>query len=212
VKRGGTLTLLVAVGAAPFGWACAEAVKTAPPPLAGTPDAGMTTPEPDAGMPDAGAPMDAGPPNRTLVINEVQASGDDWIEVANVSGADLDVSGFVVTQTDDMGVAEPGESSPFPAGYTIAAGGHFVVLAGLAALADGVQSDCVLPGVTECLYATFGVSSGSGDTLVILDGSGAEIERVVVPGNAATEDETYARVPDGTGDFVATTPTPAASN
>lgn len=57
-------------------------------------------------------------------INEVESDGgspDDWIELANPTASDLDVSGVVVKDDDDAHAYE------IPAGTTIAAGGYLVI-------------------------------------------------------------------------------------
>lgn len=166
-------------------------------------DAGSDTRDDDAG--------DAGPVVRSLVINEVQASGDDWIEVANVSGVPLAVAGFVVTQTDDAGEPEPDRGALFPSGAMLPAGAHFFILL-QQTITPGFQTECIVEGVEQCLFADFGISNADGDTLVVLDAEGVEVDRVIYTSDAAPSESTYGRIPDGTGEFVVTTPTPVAPN
>ncbi len=227
MKTGAWMMLVLALGAG-----CSEGETTDPGADAGgdrdggaTVDAGApgedaSTPGEDASAPgedastpgeDAGAPGDGGSPTSTLVINELSAAGDDWIELKNVGEAPLDVAGWIVTQVDDLGMPEPDRSAPFPAGYAIPAGGYFVVVTDQAMPLEGIQTECFVEGVTECLIAEFGISAGSGDTLVVLDETGAEVHRVVYTGGLSVG-QTWARIPDGTGEFVVAAPTPGATN
>lgn len=59
-----------------------------------------------------------------VLINEVESSGGtpgDWVELVNVGATDVDLSGFIVSDSDDSHIAV------LPAGSTIAAGGFLVV-------------------------------------------------------------------------------------
>ncbi|MCB9601494.1 MAG: lamin tail domain-containing protein [Sandaracinus sp.] len=211
-----TITLVALLSALFFG--CSEG-ETTPPGTdagfdAGTPPDGGT-PEVDGGPPevDGGTPgVDASLPPSTLVINEVRASGDDWIEVKNIGGASLDVGGWIVTQVDDLGAPEPARSAAFPDGFELAPGAYFLIVADQPAVLEGLQTECFVEGVTQCLIAEFGISAGDGDGLVILDGSGAVVHSVTYPGGATGADQTWSRLPDGTGDFVVGVPTPLAAN
>jgi len=187
----------------------------------GETDAGMGVdagPLEDAGPPaDAGPPVDAGPGadagpagEGEVVINEIQASSPDWVEVANIGDAPMDLSGWILTQVDDAGDPEPDRSNPWPAGYELGPGEHFVVVVGLDAPVAGLQTECEdVEGVTECLQAEFGISNSDGDTLVLLDDEGTEVDRVEYPVEAAGSDETWGRIDDA---FTVTVPTPGATN
>lgn len=171
----------------------------------------------DAGEVDSGSDVDAGDLDggtsmSALVINEISAAGDDWIEVKNIGGTALDVGGWIVTQLDDMGMPEPERAAAFPAGFTIPPGGYFVIVTDQDAPLEGIQTECVVVGISECLISEFGISVGGGDTLVVLDASGTEVHRAVYPGGAVTTGQTWARIPDGTGDFVVGVPTALATN
>ncbi len=58
----------------------------------------------------------------TVVINEVESDGDavDWIELTNVSGTAVDISGWVIKDNDDA------RTDVVPAGTVLAAGGYYV--------------------------------------------------------------------------------------
>ncbi|MCA9611476.1 MAG: lamin tail domain-containing protein [Sandaracinus sp.] len=211
-----TITLVALLSVLVVG--CSEG-ETAPPgtdagfdagaaPDAGAPEVDANTPEVDAGMPSP----DAGLPPSALVINEVRASGDDWIEVKNIGGTRLDVGGWIVTQVDDLGAPEPARSAAFPEGFELAPGAYFLIVADQPAALEGLQTECFVEGVDECLIAEFGISAGDGDGLVILDASGVVVHAMTYPGGATGADQTWSRLPDGTGDFVVGVPTPLAAN
>lgn len=59
-----------------------------------------------------------------VLINEVESSGGtpgDWVELLNTGATDVDLSGFIVSDSDDSHV------SVLPAGSVIAAGGYLAV-------------------------------------------------------------------------------------
>ncbi|MGI6216117.1 MAG: lamin tail domain-containing protein [Coriobacteriales bacterium] len=56
-----------------------------------------------------------------VVINEVNASGQDWVELANPTDSEIDISGIVMKDSKDS------HSYTIPDGTTIAAGGYYVM-------------------------------------------------------------------------------------
>lgn len=193
-----------------------EAAMVAPD--AGMMDAGMAM---DAGRVDAGMAMDAGmtgdagtPVQAAVVINELQASGTDWIELYNVSGSAQDLSGWSVTDTDDStGMAEPNTADAlvFPAGTQLAADGYLVVIADNTAV-DGPTMACEGVVMGTCYSAGFKVSNGAGESVFLRDAAGITVDRLDYPGDATDSTQTWARTPNGTGAFAAAAPTPGAVN
>lgn len=104
-----------------------------------------------------------------LCINEVCSSGTDWVELYNASEESIDLSGYFLQ--DSKGAEE---EYIFPQGMTIAAG-EFLAL----------EKDTDFP---------FGIS-GDGDEIVLLDATGAVVDRITVP--ALEDGQTYARTEDG---------------
>ena len=104
-----------------------------------------------------------------LCINEVCSSGTDWVELYNASEENIDLSGYFLQ--DSKGAEE---EYIFPQGMTIAAG-EFLAL----------EKDADFP---------FGIS-GDGDEIVLLDATGAVVDRITVP--ALEDGQTYARGTDG---------------
>ena len=129
--------------------------------------------------------------NRSLVINEIAASGDplDWFELYNPSDEPMDLSGFVVA--DDL--HNESKRVPFPDGARIGPGDHV-----------RFELD---------KQAWPGFALGQDEELGIWDVDGALVDSVDWAHGQAAEGTSYARVPDGTGDFeTVNTPTPEAPN
>lgn len=137
-----------------------------------------------------------------IVINELMASNsmtqadqdgeyDDWIELYNKSGVDVDLSGWHLTdKTDRL------DKWTFPNGTYIPAYGYLIVWAD----ENGSQAG---------LHANFKLSA-EGEVVILSDSTLTQIDRVDF-GQQET-DMGYARVPNGTGAFVIQQPTFQASN
>jgi len=153
-----------------------------------------------------------------LAINEIRATGDDWIELMNTGTTTLDVSGLRVADYDDAAMApKVAEAVALPAGTTIPAGGYLVVVADVAAPRAGLQTGCLAGAVPSCVEAPYGLSGSRGDRVFVL---AAATDTVLVeaeypgPGAPVTvpDGSTWARLPNGTGAFAVGAPTPAAEN
>ncbi len=126
-----------------------------------------------------------------LVINEVAAKGDplDWFELYNVSDEAVDLSGYVVA--DDLFDAD--KRVAFPSGTTLAPGAYVQV---------EVDSD-----------NWAGFKLGGDEELGIWTSRGLLVDSVVWDEGDAPEGGSYARIPDGTGDFqTVDSPTPGEEN
>jgi len=122
-----------------------------------------------------------------VVINEVESNGDpagDWVEFYNTSAATVDLSGYVFRDNQDGS----DHSYVIPTGTTIAPGGFLVLL-----------------------ESQFGYGLGTDDSARLFAPGGATLVASYSWGpHAAT---TYARCPDGTGEFrTSTTSTRGAAN
>lgn len=148
----------------------------------------------DAAAPDAAgsadASADAPVAMGSLFINEVMPSNttacadsfgefDDWIELYNAGAADLDLTGFYVT--DD--VAMPMKVQ-VPAGLIVPAHGYKLLWAD-----DQVQ------GVDHLAFKL----DAQGEQFAISAPDGTLIDSITF--GEATSDVAFARLPDGTGDF-----------
>lgn len=126
-----------------------------------------------------------------LVINEVAAKGDplDWFELHNVSDEPITLDGHMFA--DDL--ADIGKRVAFPAGATIEAGGYLQI---------SLDSDG-WPGFALGSDEELGVWLSDGTAVAIIDWDEGD----------SGGGQSYARVPDVTGDFqTVDTPTPAAPN
>lgn len=117
----------------------------------------------------------------SVVINEFTSANDDDIELYNPTDAPVDLSGWILTDdafviaTYDPAVDE--EKYVFPAGTTLPAGGYLVLKKG-----------------EDAGEHPFGVSS-DGETLTLIDASGAVVDQVTFQKDQAVT--SFCRVPDG---------------
>ncbi len=115
-----------------------------------------------------------------IVINEVNSSGQDFVELFNVGAPAVDLSGFRMTDDD------PTHIFTFPEGTVLEAGGYLVIEGDHAA---------------GSMALTYGL--GQGDSVVLYTKAGQVIDSQTWSGHAATA----SRCPDGTGAL--TNPRPA---
>ncbi len=128
-----------------------------------------------------------------VVINEILANGGgaaDYIELKNNTNAVVSLTNHGLT--DD--ILNP-TRYVFPAGTTIPANGYLRIYC---------DNDLLTPG----LHTGFGLSSGG--QAVVLTNAGTLRDRV--PFGPQARGLSIGRVPDGTGGFVLTTPSPLATN
>ncbi len=158
-----------------------------------------------------GPPID-GPTDTTgaggITINEMRASGGDYIELFNGGSGAIDLSGWSIGGTKSDG----GLSAPFtfPAGTSVAAGGYLLIIGKDNDAGGGPTGDC-MDAAPSCFHVTWAVSS-KGETLTLLKPGGAEAEKATYPADAVASGQSYGRLPNGTGAFAANRPTPAAKN
>ena len=130
-------------------------------------------------------------PDWAIVINEVAAKGDpfDWFELHNSSDSTVTLANFVVA--DDL--ADAGKRVTFPSGLVVAPGGYLRV---------EVDSD-----------NWAGFKLGGDEELGVWTSEGVLVDSVDWDEGDSGEGESYARVPDGTGEFQTVgNPTPGAAN
>ena len=142
---------------------------------------------PDGEGADPGtAAVDAGP-----VINEIAAKGDplDWFELHNPSPDPIALDGFEVADT----LTDAGKRVAFPAGTIIQPGAYMQFTVDK----DGWP----------------GFALGGDEELGIWRLDGTHVDSVDWNEGQSSDGQSYARVPDGTGDFqTVDNPTPGAAN
>jgi len=139
--------------------------------------------------------------NKSIVINELMAKNskygsdengefDDWIELFNLADVEIDISGFYLSDSKKVPT-----KWKFPEGTKLAKNGYLIVWA---------DSDS-----TKRMHTNYNLSS-LGETVVLSSPDLVQINEVKYP--IATNLQSYARMPNGTGEFVLMTPTFNAEN
>ncbi|MBN2801244.1 MAG: lamin tail domain-containing protein [Deltaproteobacteria bacterium] len=127
--------------------------------------------------------QDKAPEPVAVYLNELDAGGDpDWVELYNAGDAPLDLSALALSDGDE----------PWSLSGVIAAGAFAVIDC------DGGEAG-----------APFKLS-GDGETLSLHDSLGDVIDAVAFP--AAEGGLTWGRIPDGSGAWAPTLPTPGSAN
>lgn len=111
-----------------------------------------------------------------LFINEISASGDDWVELYNSTGSVKDISGYIIY---DDGDAE----YQLPEGTTVPAGGYLVIFC------DDENNG---------LHTNFKLSS-DGETVTLKNADNQIAEAVTYP--KLDNGQSYGRYPDGSVNF-----------
>jgi hypothetical protein len=155
-------------------------------------------------------------PTGSVVINEMQGIGDDWLELHNPGAAPFVLDGYSVAQASGSnGPPNLADLLIFPAGTTLNAGGYLIVL-GKQTTAGGPVTGCA--GLaTSCFTVTWGISSSAGEGMYLLYPNRSILSQVEYPaptvdGGAPVSGQTWGRIPNGTGSFTVTAATPSAPN
>ena len=165
----------------------------------------------DAGVTDVGTLTDRG--GGGLVVNEMRASGDDWVELFNAGSTAVDLGGYGLADLDpDAGTPRLSAAVRFPAGTTLLPGGYLFVLANVAEAGVGPQSQCLAGGPSPCFHASWAISASRGETVSVVDPAGRVVAQGLYPANAVPSGQSWGRLPNGAGELVANRPTPGAAN
>lgn len=153
-------------------------------------------------------------PSIDVVFNEIQAQGEDYVELTNTGSATFDLSGYGVADSLAAGGPKLDAAARFPADTTLAAGAHLLlVLEQDPAAGVGPHNVCLATGgPASCYYTTWGISAASGEKAYLLAPDDAVVGVVDYPVNAAPVGSSWGRLPDGTGEFQVTAPTPGDVN
>jgi predicted extracellular nuclease len=137
------------------------------------------------------APRTRGASNVNIKMNEIYSRGVagnlDWIEIFNASSAAIDISGYKIY--DIGGQSGTKSKKTFLAGTVVAAKSFTVIVVDTATFVGDTSG--------------FGISNG-GETVWIENAAGLVIDTVAIP--ALGNDTSYARVPDGSNQFVKKAP------
>jgi hypothetical protein len=117
----------------------------------------------------------------------VSTRDDEWVEVVNVSGGTLDLSGFVLTDGDSL--------PRYAFSGTLAAGERALVTGGMSY--DWEKATA---------HPAYGLSLGNtGDAVLLWQVAGADtvlVDACAYKAHEAAADRAVARVPDGTGEWM----------
>lgn len=115
-----------------------------------------------------------------IVLNEIESNGDttDWVEIYNKGTLQVDISGWYITD-DDVSRLDNNKTTPLPEGTTLNPGEYLVF----------------------DQYVNFDFGLGAPDEVNLFDQTGALVEKYSWSTHAQG---VYARIPDGTGNFVDT--------
>ena len=133
-------------------------------------------------------------PEYKLVLNEVNSSPDDWVEVMNLGTGTMDLSGYEIRDNSDD------HRWQFAEGATVEAGGFFVVEATTVGKVYNDEADSYVEGTFESA-----IGIGSGDSIRIYDRDGNIVDECSWTEHASYDGDpglaSIGRYPDGTGSF-----------
>jgi len=136
------------------------------------------------------AATNASAADASVVLNEVNCEGTDWVEIVNTSDDPADLSDWLLTD-HPLDSTEEDHRMIFPASTEIPALGVLVVERGSSGF-------------------PFGISCGS-DTILLADATATLVDEIAVPSLTSSVD-TWGRYPNGTGEWVQTVSTQGAPN
>lgn len=130
-----------------------------------------------------------------IVINEINSSPDDWVELMNIGDNEMDLSGYEIRDNSND------HRFKFNDGTTLDSGELMVVEANTNGLIYDDQAKSYIPGEFQ---AAIGI--GSGDAIRLYDENGQLIDKYAWTAHASYEGDaakaSFGRFPDGTGEFV----------
>lgn len=145
------------------------------------------------------------PAEQIVVINEINSSPDDWVEIINIGTETIDISGYEIRDNSDD------HRWQFADGTTLDAGALLLVDAYTIGQVYNDETDSYSEG--EFAEA---IGIGSGDSIRFYDKEGNLLDEYAWTEHASYEgDESAAslgRYPDGTGSFAVMPQTPGVKN
>ena len=162
---------------------------------------------------DAHPSTDGGAVTPGLVVNEMQATGTEFVELLNTGSSPIDLSALRFTD-DDNGMPNASHATALPAGVVLHTGDRFVVVTNVSGAASGLSmgTACMITGVDRCMQASFGLSNTNGDAAYVFASDDSVVAEAHYPAMGAPSGSSYCRLPDGTGALTTCTPTPDVAN
>ena len=149
----------------------------------------------------------------TVVINEIRATGGDWIELYNRGVAGTDVSDWRLADSGLGGEARLAAAVRFPRGTVIPAGGYVLIVSdGGKKNAAATRRLCSGHPAAPCFAAAWRIDKNRGETLRLFTGDDTLAAEASVPAGAVPKGRSWARQPDGSGEFSVAEPTPGRPN
>lgn len=148
-----------------------------------------------------------------IVINEISGTGEEWVEIVNTGDITVDLEKYAITDVLADGSPNLVEAARFQAGTNLSPGEYLLIVGKFNPPLPGLQTQCLMAGgPVSCYQAAWGISNTKGDKVFFLSNTDEILQEVVYPVAAAPLGNTYGRLPDGTGSFSVTMPTPGATN
>ena len=174
----------------------------------------------DTGVADAGPPSCVVPGldvmdvcSGDIVINEIDGSGDDFVEIYNRGETAVNISGWLIAD-DSGGSPAVAEGAVFPSGTVLEPHRFLYVWSNLSAEPGGnpglLFEVCIPSTPPPCLHSVWGVS-GSGERLYLLNRDLTVVCAVNYP-NAVFTGEAFGRIPDGSSTLCPTKPSAGNPN
>jgi hypothetical protein len=148
-----------------------------------------------------------------IVINEIRATGGDWIELYNGGAAGTDLSDWRLADSGLGGEARLAAAVRFPRGTVIPAGGYLLVVSeGGKKNAAATRRLCSGRPAAPCVAAAWRIDKSKGETLRLFAADETLAAEASIPAGAVPKGRTWARQPDGSGEFAVAEPTPGRPN
>jgi hypothetical protein len=167
---------------------------------------------------DAASSSETEEDSADIAVNELSASGTEWLELYNAGTRGVDLGLYAVADSDeDTGLPRVDDAMRFPENTRLAAGAFLLVLLGKEDSVPGPYSpEACLPGVADdCFYADFSISQARGEAVHLLTPDGDSMLDVRYPADlafAADSELTACRLPDGSGELTTCSATPGEPN
>ena len=174
--------------------------------LAATPDLRVLY-DPLSDPRSAGVDAVVGP----LTINELSATGSEYVELQNVSKTTQNIAGFGVADSDVDGGPRFDLASFFAPGVALAPGARMTVLGGFDPVIPGPQSNCK-NGIPVCYQAAWDISASRGETLYLLTAEKVIADQATYPPTMIENSQSWSRLPDGSGQFSVGNASPGKPN